>query len=131
MASRNLLRSGRNGAVAGHLDGSTCREAGNEDSSLRPYPKSTSACHVGRGLDVVVSGAWGRSSGICPKVGTVSCRSPGEGGDQKVVRGLTASPDRMNRFRTDDRAFRPSAGRRVDNGLSRGHEVYGPLDVRF
>ena len=134
-ASTNLLRGGRNDVVAGHLDGSTGREAGDENSSLRPYPKSTSACHVGRGLDVVVNGAWGRSSGICPKAETVSCRNPGEGGDQKVVRDLTASPDRTkartNRLRTDDRAFRPCAGRKVDNGLNRGHEVYGPLGVRF
>jgi len=64
----------------------------------------------------------------------VSCRSPGEGGDQKVVRDLTASPDRtkarMN-LQTGDCAFRPSAGRKVDNGLSPGHEVYGPLGARF
>ena len=81
----------------------------------------------------MVNGAWGRSSGICPKAETVSYRSPGEGGDQKVVHDLTASPDRtkVRMNRTDDRAFRPGAGRRVDNGLSRGHAVYGPLGVRF
>ena len=107
--------------MAGHLDGSTGRETGNENSSLRPYPKLTSACHVGRGSDAVVNGAWGRSSVTCPKVETVSYRSPGEGGDQKVVCDLTAGPDRtkVHMNRTNDHVFCPGAGRGVDNGLSR------------
>ena len=134
-ASTNLLRGGHNDVAAGHLDDSTGREVGNENSSLHPYPKSTSACHVGRGSDVAVSGAWGRSSGICPKGENVSYHSPGEGGDQKVVDDLTASLDRtkarMNRLRAYERAFRPSVGRKVDNELSRGHAVYGPLGVHF
>ena len=134
-ASMNLLRGGRNDVVAGHLDGSTGRGVGNENSNLHPYPKSTSACHVGRGLDAVVSGAWGRSSGICLKVETVSYHSPGEEGDQKVAPDLTASLDRTkahtNRLRTDGCAFHPCEGKKVDNGLSRGHAVYGPLGAQF
>lgn len=102
MASMNLLRSGRND-VAGRRDGSICHETGNENSGLRPYPRSTSGCHAGRDLGVAVNGAWGRSSGIYPKVVTVSYRSLDEGGDQKAfVRDLTAGLDRtkarMNRL---------------------------------
>lgn len=92
----NLLRSGRNDAAAGRLDGSIGREIGNENSGLRPYPRSTSVRHAGRGLDVAVNGAWGKSNGIYLKVETVFYRSLGEGGDQKTfVHDLTASLDRM------------------------------------
>ena len=95
MASTNLLRSGRNDAAAGRLDGSIGHEIGNENSSLRPYPRSTSVRRAGRGLGVVVNGAWGKPSGIYLKVETVSYRSPGEGGDRKTfVHDLTAGPYR-------------------------------------
>lgn len=94
-AATNLLRSGRNGAAAGRPDGSIDHEIRNGDSSLHPYPRSTSACHAGRDLDVAVNDAWGRSNGIYPKAETVSYRNPGEGEDQKaVVHDLTASLDR-------------------------------------
>jgi hypothetical protein len=95
MASTNLLQGGRNDGAEGRPGGSIGHGIGNENSGLRPYPKSTSVCHAGKGLDVVVNGAWGRSSGIDPKVETAFCRSLGEGGDQKpVVDDLTASLDR-------------------------------------
>ena len=101
-ASMNHLRSGRNGAAARH-PGGIDHETGNGNNGLHPYPRSTSAYHEGRDSDVGVNGAWGRSSGIYPKVETVSYHSLGEEGDQKaVVHDLTASLDRtkvrMNRL---------------------------------
>lgn len=96
MASMNLPQSGRNDVAAGHLDGSIGHEIGSGNSSLHPYPMSASAYHEARDSDVAANGAWGRSSGIYPKVGTVFYRSLGEKEDQKAaVHDLTASRDRM------------------------------------
>jgi len=132
----NLLRNGRNDVAVGRRDGSVYHEIRNGDSSLHPYPRSTSVCHAGRDLDVAVNGAWGKSSGIYPKVETVSYRNPGGGEDRKgVVHDLTASLDRMkvrmNHPRTDDHVFRQGEGRKVDSVWSRGRAVYDPLSVHF